>query len=77
MIINKIPESCLVYTCMYIRYFIQKCYILKTFYSEFSYIEVLFTDQNSRHLEIENQINITLVMNLSVKYKNGLLFSSV
>ena len=36
---------------------------LKTFDSEFSYIEVWFTDQNSKPLEIENQINITLVIN--------------
>ena len=33
---------------------------LKTFNSEFSYIEVLFTDQNSKPLEIEDKINITL-----------------
>ena len=36
---------------------------LKTFYSEFSYIEVWFTDQNSKLLEIEDKINITLVIN--------------
>ena len=36
--------------------------LLKTFYSEFSYIEVQFTDQNSRPLEIEDKINITLVI---------------
>ena len=42
---------------------------LKTFDSEFSYIEVWFTDQNSKPLEIEVKINITLVSNLSVKYK--------
>ena len=34
----------------------------KTFDSEFSYIEVYFTDQNSNPLEIENKINITLVI---------------
>ena len=33
---------------------------LKTFNSEFSYIEVLSTDQNSKPLEIEDKINITL-----------------
>ena len=32
---------------------------LKTFNSEFSYIEVWFTDQNSKPLEIEDKINIT------------------
>ena len=36
---------------------------LKTFNSEFSYIEILFTDQNSKPLEIEDKINITLVIN--------------
>ena len=34
---------------------------LRTFNSEFSYIEVWFTDQNSKLLEIEDKINITLV----------------
>ena len=36
---------------------------LKIFNSEFSYIDVWFTDQNSRRLEIEDKINITLVIN--------------
>ena len=36
---------------------------LKTFYSEFSYIEVWFTDQNSKLLHIEDKIGITLVIN--------------
>ena len=36
---------------------------LKIFDSEFSYIEVWFTDQNSKPLEIEDKINITLVIN--------------
>ena len=36
---------------------------LKTFHSEFLYIEVWFTDQNSKALEIEDKINITLVIN--------------
>ena len=35
---------------------------LKTFDSEFSYIEVWFTNQNSKPLEIEDKINITLVI---------------
>ena len=34
---------------------------LKAFNSEFSYIEVWFTDQNSKPLEIEDKISITLV----------------
>ena len=36
---------------------------LKTFDSEFSYIEVWFTDQNSNPLEWEDKTNITLVIN--------------
>ena len=36
---------------------------LKTFNSEFSRIEVWFTDQNFKLLEIEDKINITLVIN--------------
>ena len=43
---------------------------LKTFDSEFSYIEVSFTDQNSRPLEIEDKISITLVINQSITCKN-------
>ena len=35
--------------------------LLKTFNSEFQDIEVWFTDQNSRSLEIEYRINVTLV----------------
>ena len=34
---------------------------LKTFNSEFSYTEVWFTGQNTKLLEIEDEINITLV----------------
>ena len=36
---------------------------LKPFDSEFSYIEVWSTDQNSKPLEMEDKINITLVIN--------------
>ena len=36
---------------------------LKTFNSEFSCIEVWFTDRNSKPLEIEDKINITLFIN--------------
>ena len=35
----------------------------KTLNSEFSYIEVWFTDQNSKLLEIEDKINNTLIIN--------------
>ena len=36
---------------------------LKTFNLEFSYIELWFTDRNSKPLETEEKINITLVIN--------------
>ena len=42
---------------------------LKTFNSEFSFIEVWFTDQNSRQVEIEDKIKIILVVNWNAKYK--------
>ena len=35
----------------------------ETFSSEFSYIEVCFTDENSKPIEIDDKINITLVIN--------------
>ena len=37
--------------------------VFKTFNSVFSYIEEWFTDQNSKSIEIEDKINITLVIN--------------
>ena len=37
--------------------------LLKTFGSEFPYIEVWFTDQNSNPFEIEDKTSITLVIN--------------
>ena len=36
---------------------------LKTFDSEFSYVEVWFTNKNSKPLGIEDKVNITLVIN--------------
>ena len=36
---------------------------LKTFDSEFPYIKVWLTDQNSTPLEVEDRINITIVVN--------------
>ena len=44
--------------------------LVKTFNSEFSNIEVWFTDQNSEPLEIEDKININSDINWSVKNKN-------
>ena len=40
------------------KYFVFKI----TFNSEFSYIEIWFTDQNSKSLELEAKINITFVI---------------
>ena len=34
----------------------------KTFNSEFQEIKVLFTDQNSKPLEVEDKINLTLIV---------------
>ena len=36
--------------------------ILKTFNSEYNVIKVWFTDQNSKPLEIEDRINLTMVI---------------
>ena len=36
---------------------------LKSFNTEFSYVEVWFTDQNSKPIKIEDEIKITLVIN--------------
>ena len=47
----------------------KKCLFLKRFDLEPSIIEVWFTDQKSKSLEIEDKININLVINESVKYK--------
>ena len=49
---------------------------LKTFDWEVSYIEVYFTDQNSKPIEIEDKIKITLVINYSAKNKKDSLSSS-
>ena len=69
MIMNKFQELCL-------HFFSGKLFgelldispknfiFLKTFDSEFSYIEVWFTDQSSKPLEIEDEINITSVINV-------------
>ena len=41
----------------------KKFIFLKTLDTEFSHIEVWFTNQNSKLLKIEDKINITLVIN--------------
>ena len=48
---------------------------LKTFNSEFPYIELWFTDQTSKPLGIEDKINITLGINWSITYSKDTLFS--
>ena len=47
----------------------KKLYSQKLLTHKFLYIEVWFTDQNSKPLEIEDKINITLVFNQNIKYK--------
>ena len=39
--------------------------LLKTSNAEFSFIEIWFTDQNSRPLEIEDNVNITLIIGVN------------
>ena len=65
MTINKIQESCInLFLINQLLDMSPKNFVfLKTFDSEFSYIEVLFTDQNSKPLETEDKINIALVIN--------------
>ena len=43
--------------------------MLKTTNAEFSFIVIWFTDQNNRSLEIEDNVNITLITGISY-YKN-------
>ena len=38
--------------------------MLKTTNAEFSFIKIWFTDQNSRPLEIEDNLNITLIIGI-------------
>ena len=68
IVISKIQESCILLFLITrpVKYqiFHPKIFLfLKTFDSEFSYTEVWFTDQNFKPLEIEDNINITLVIN--------------
>ena len=63
MIINKIQEY---YTLLYqINLLVispTNHIFLKTFNSEYNEIEVWFTDQNSKPLEMEDRINLTMVI---------------
>ena len=38
--------------------------MLKTTNAEFSFIEIWFTDQNNRPLETEDNVNITLIIDI-------------
>ena len=38
--------------------------MLKTVYTEFSFIEIWFTDQGNRPLEIEDSVNISLIIGI-------------
>ena len=49
----------------------QSLTMLKTTSAEFSFIEIWFTDQNNRPLEIEDNVNITLI--IGTDYENRLL----
>ena len=50
-------------------FLLKNLFLKKTFNSDFSYIEVCFTDQNSKPTKTEDKINITLVIKQSIKYK--------
>ena len=52
----------------------KKFIFLKSFDSEFSYIELGFTDEISKSLEMEDKINITLVITESVTYQKWLIY---
>ena len=39
--------------------------MLQTIHAEFSFIEIWFTDQNNRPLQIEDHLNITLMIETS------------
>ena len=43
--------------------------MLGTTNTEFSFIEVGFTDQNSEHLEVEDNANSTLIIGQHYKYE--------
>ena len=52
----------------------KKFIFLKSFDSEFSYIEVGFPDEISESLGMEDKINITLVITESVRYQKWLIY---
>ena len=63
MIISKIQE-CYIHlfqTIHLVVYYKSPQNILKTFNSEFQEIKIWFTDQNSKLLEVEDEIDLTLI----------------
>ena len=44
---------------------------MKTFNSELSYVDVWLTDRNFKPLETKDKVNITLIINQIITYKNG------
>ena len=60
IVINKIQEF--VYTGQLLDTSPENFIFLKAFDSEFSHINLWFKDRNSKPLEIEDKINITLVL---------------
>ena len=67
MTINKIQEFCihlfLINRLVNHKIFLINFFLKTAFNTEFSYIEIWFTDENSKPLEIEDKINISLVIN--------------
>ena len=67
MVISKIQEwyihLLLTNYLVISRYFTNTFCVLKTFNLDFSYIDVWFTSQNSKPLEIEDKVTITLAIN--------------
>ena len=47
--------------------------LLKTFNSEYNEIEVCFTDQNNKPLEIEDSINLIMVIKMKISCLNTIL----
>ena len=58
----------------YLEFLTTEMIIFNNFNSEFSYVEVSFTDQNSTSLKREDKTNITLVINRCVAYKIETVF---
>ena len=67
MVISKIQEwyihLLLTNYLVISRYFTNTFCVLKTFNLDFSYIDVWFTSQNSKPLEIDDKVTITLAIN--------------